>query len=66
MDAAHRSGTAAGLSRLAEDCESIGRLLAGETESPRLRLEAELGCELAHRLLGALVQRTVLGGRASC
>ncbi|HYM64672.1 MAG TPA: hypothetical protein VES61_08330 [Gaiellaceae bacterium] len=57
MDAARRSGSAAGLSRLAEHCESLSRLLAGETESPRLRLEAELGCELAHRLVGALLQR---------
>jgi hypothetical protein len=58
MDAAGRSGSAADLSRLAEHCESLGRLLAGETESPRLRLEAELGCELAHRLVGALLQGT--------
>lgn len=57
MDAAHRRGTAAGLSRLAEHCESLGRLLADEAESPRMRLEAELGCELAHRLVGALLQR---------
>jgi len=57
MDAAHRSGTATGLSRLAEHCDSLGRLLAGETESPSVRLEAELGCELAHRLVGALLQR---------
>ena len=57
MDAARRSGTTAGLSRLAEHCDSLGRLLAGETESPRLRLEAELGCELAQRLVGALLQR---------
>jgi hypothetical protein len=56
MDAAHRSGTAAGLSRLAEHCDSLGRLLAGETESARVRLEAELGCELARRLVGALLQ----------
>ena len=58
MDAAHRSGTAAGLSRLAEHSDSLSRLLAGETESPRVRLEAELGCELAHRLVGALLQHT--------
>jgi len=57
MDAARRSGSAAGLSRLAEHCESLSRLLADETESPRLRLEAELGCEFAHRLVGALLQR---------
>jgi hypothetical protein len=57
MDAARRSGTATGLSRLAEHCDSLGRLLTGETESPRLRLEAELGCELANRLVGALLQR---------
>ena len=54
MDAAHRSGTAAGLSRLAEHCDSLSRLLAGETESPRVRLEAELG----YRLVGALLQHT--------
>jgi hypothetical protein len=57
MDAAAQvPGSAAGLVRLLEHCQALGRLTERDQECARGRLEAALGRELAGRLLGALTR----------
>jgi hypothetical protein len=52
-----RSG--GGLARLAEHCDTIGRVTTARRANALLRLEGELGPDLARRLVGALAR----GGR---
>jgi hypothetical protein len=46
-----------GLSRLVGDCEALARILGDGHPPARMRLECELGSELATRLVGALARR---------
>jgi hypothetical protein len=52
--AAQNFHTQAGLNRLLAHCEVLGRMTCEEPGTPQCRLEAALGSELTHRLLGAL------------
>ena len=56
MDAARHlhSPSRTGMTRLLEHCETLGRVTAEHQATARARLETELGCELARRLIGAL------------
>ncbi len=55
----HRS--AGGLARLVAHCDTLGRVTAERRADALLRLEGELGPDLARRLVGALAR----GGRPS-
>ncbi len=60
MDAAGvaREGST-GMFRLLEHCEALDRVTTGAGVDARSRLETQIGCELARRLVGALTR----GGR---
>jgi hypothetical protein len=47
--------TARGSDRLLADCARLSRLTSCGEATARLRLERELGCDLAQLLMGALV-----------
>ena len=65
MDAARetRSRRPAGMSRLLTHCETLARVTSEHSATARVRLESELGPELAQRLVGALAARG--GGRSA-
>lgn len=58
MDAAHESRPRAGggMSRLLDHCETIARITGTGHGNALLRLETEIGSELARRLVGALAR----------
>jgi hypothetical protein len=56
-----RPRSTGGTSRLIDHCEAVSRVTTVGSATARVRLENELGSELARRLVGALARR---GGRS--